>query len=678
MRMSIADSATGMPTAIGPEGESGSIVRPQLREKAYASDLPTLKGTVFGILLAIFGGSAVTLLAWKILKATSLPAFNTSMVTRALSTFALVIFLVALAVLLFFWLRDESHAAKSGSALSRPRWRIWLTYALSYLSPAFLTITTLGIPLSASRLWLDGIQVDQVFRTQFLTRMTETAANQDMAYIDTPTYYPIGWFWLGGRLANLLGMPGWEVYQPWALVSLAAAGCLLVPVWQRLTGSLPVATAIALTTMAICLTLNAEEPYGAVVAMGIPAAAVLARRALLGRWSSSLALALYLGLSATFYTLFTGVAALSVATLIALVLAITRQTWQPILHLVAIGVTSLAIASIAWAPYLLASWRSADPVQSAAQSYLPGEGTETPFPFLAPSIIGVLCFLGVVYIVFRLRDPDVKVMTAALLGVYGWTLASMAFTVAGTTLLGFRTTVIIVMQLATLGVLALADARLVGIHRFYPESFSPEVSARVTALFLILCTAGGIFYAQSIPKENQTAIDHAYSDTDGYGERADRYAPDSTKYYAEIVDRLHEWGHPFEGTVVLTDETHFMGFYPYYGFNAFTNHYANPLSNYNARASRISDWANRSWGDLKDPQKFLDELDAAPWHAPDVMLFRGDLENKDEGFKTHIAEDIYPNQPNNRYVSVLFNPAVFSDELWHVEQFGPFVVVARK
>lgn len=678
MRMSIADSATGMPSAISLEDESGSIVRPQLRERAYASDLPTLKGTVVGILLAIFGGSAVTLLAWKILKATSLPAFNTSMVPRALSTCALVIFLVALAVLLFFWLRDESHAAKSESALSRPRWRIWLTYALSYLSPAFLTITTLGIPLSASRLWLDGIQVDQVFRTQFLTRMTETTANQDMAYIDMPTYYPIGWFWLGGRLANLLGMPGWEVYQPWALVSLAAAGCLLVPVWQRLTGSLPVATAIALTTMAICLTLNAEEPYGAVVAMGIPAAAVMARRALLGRWSDSIALALYLGLSATFYTLFTGVAALAVTALIALVLAITRHSWQPILHLVVIGVTSLAIAAIAWAPYLLASLRSADPVQSAAQSYLPGEGTETPFPFLAPSIIGVLCFLGVVYIVFRFRDPDVKMMTAALLGVYGWTLASMAFTVAGTTLLGFRTTVIIVMQLATLGVLALADARLVGIHRFYPERFSPDVSARVTALFLILCTAGGIFYAQSIPKENQTAIDHAYSDTDGYGERADRYAPDSTKYYAEIVDRLHEWGHPFEDTVVLADETHFMGYYPYYGFNAFTNHYANPLGNYNARASRISDWGNRSWGDLKDPQKFLDELDAAPWRAPDVMLFRGDLENKEEGFKTHIAEDIYPNQPNNRYVSVLFNPAVFSEELWHVEQFGPFVVVARK
>ena len=124
---------------------------------------------------------------------------------------------------------------------------------VSYLSPALLTLASLGLPLSATRLWLDGVQVDQVFRTQFLTRMTETASHADMNYADLPTFYPMGWFWLGGRLANVLGIPGWEVYQPWALMSLAMAGCVLVPVWQRLTGSLPLATGIALTTTAVTL-----------------------------------------------------------------------------------------------------------------------------------------------------------------------------------------------------------------------------------------------------------------------------------------------------------------------------------------------------------------------------------------------------------------------------------------
>ena len=39
-------------------------------------------------------------------------------------------------------------------------------------------------------------------------------------------------------------------------------------------------------------------------------------------------------------------------------------------------------------------------------------------------------------------------------------------------------------------------------------------------------------------------------------------------------------------------------------------------------------------------------------------MFRGDLENKDDGFKFHLAEDIYPNQPNIRYRAVFFNADV--------------------
>ena len=53
---------------------------------------------------------------------------------------------------------------------------------MSYLSPAALVVSTIAIPLSSSRLYLDGIQYDQGFRTQFLGRMTETLGNHDMNY----------------------------------------------------------------------------------------------------------------------------------------------------------------------------------------------------------------------------------------------------------------------------------------------------------------------------------------------------------------------------------------------------------------------------------------------------------------------------------------------------------------
>lgn len=58
------------------------------------------------------------------------------------------------------------------------------------------------------------------------------------------------------------------------------------------------------------------------------------------------------------------------------------------------------------------------------------------------------------------------------------------------------------------------------------------------------------------------------------------------------------------------------------------------------------------------------------------MMFRGDLENKGDGFKFHLAEDIYPNQPNIRYRAVFFNADVF-DKGWKLQQTGPFVTAVR-
>ena len=146
---------------------------------------------LLAILLAALGGGLVTLAGWVVFRTVSLPAFSTSMVTRALATVGIVATLVVVGALLFFWIRDEHSAGP------RPRWRAWLTTVVSYLSPALLVLSSIGLPLSASRLWLDGIQVDQVFRTQFLTRMADTATHADMNYLDLPTFYPMGWFWLG-------------------------------------------------------------------------------------------------------------------------------------------------------------------------------------------------------------------------------------------------------------------------------------------------------------------------------------------------------------------------------------------------------------------------------------------------------------------------------------------------
>ena len=434
-----------------------SLQQPYLRTEKYAADLLSMRATLLGIVSAAVGGFVLTLTAWLVMKQTSLPAFNTSMVTRALATVGIVGSLAVTAALLGMWLMDSR----------RPTWRVALTYVVAYLSPALLTIASLGVPLSATRLWLDGIQVDQVFRTRFLTRATEEGGYADMNYVDLPTFYPLGWFWLGGRLAAVLQLSGWEVYQPWALISLAVAGCILVPVWQHLCSSLPVATAIAFVTTAVTLTVGAHEPYSAVVAMGVPAAAVLCARAFQGSWMATLALTLYLGASATFYTLFTAAVALTIVVALGLISAVYRRSWGPVLHLAVIGVASLLIAAIAWGPYVVAALRASAPLESTAQHYLPREGTQLPVPFLSLSVIGLLCLIGLVYLVLRAADTDVRTLLTALIGIYGWIIASMVMTLAGTTLLGFRLEIVVVLILATAGVLGLAEIRLMGVHTLY-------------------------------------------------------------------------------------------------------------------------------------------------------------------------------------------------------------------
>ena len=609
------------------------------------------------------GSFVAALIAWAILDRTNLPAFNTSMVTRGLATAVSVGLLVLVAVLLWQWRTADHH----------PRWRGALTYLVSYLSPAGLTIATLGIPLSATRLWLDGLQVDQLFRTQFLTRTATNFGYQDMNYLDMPTYYPLGWFWGGGRLANLLDMPGWEVYQPWALVSLATAAALLVPVWQALTGSLPLATTLALANTAVSLSMAADEPYAAIVGMGIAPAVVMAARAVRGSWLAVAGVAVYLGVSATMYTLFVGVTAL-----IAIVLTIhyfwtAERSIGPFLRLVVMGLGSMAIAAISWGPYLYLVATADYKPSSVAQHFLPSEGTQVPLPFFEFSALGFFSLLGLLYLVLRSTRRPLLIATVVL---YGWVLASMLMTLLGSTLLGFRIELPIALILSTAGFFALADTDRAKVVHFF-ESRKINLSARqLSGAFTVLLVAASIGYAQQISVANEDEIAHAYTDTDGYGERADQYAPGSAKYFPEIVATLGSAGHSPQQTVLLTDENSLLSYYPYYGFNGFTSHYANPMGQYTERNDTIKHWAEASFDELADPQDFAAALEDTEWKGPDAFVFRGDED--DEEFKTHIAVDLFPNNPNVAYESVFFNSEVFADDaLWDIEQVGPYVVISR-
>ncbi|MCQ9343528.1 galactan 5-O-arabinofuranosyltransferase [Corynebacterium kozikiae] len=654
-----------------------------LLDRSYAPDRMDRRLTLGGVVFAALGAAVFTLAGWFALKQTSLPAFGPSMVTRALATAVSGLLMVAVIVLLVWWLQDEKLQRE------RPQWRRWLTVLVSYFSPAALVVALIGIPLSATRLYLEGVTVDQGFRTQYLTRLADSWQLSDMNYADLPAYYPAGWFWLGGRLANLLGVPGWEAFQPWSLITLAVAGSVLVPVWQRLVGSLPVATAIALVSTAAVLVTSGEEPYAAIIALGIPAAAVMSSHALRGGNFAAAAVAFYLGVSATFYTLYTAIAALSVVVIAFAVALLTRDFIRPILRLAIIGLSSMAIAAIVWAPYLLTRLSGAHASNATAQHYLPLVGTQIPMPMFSASFVGLLCMAGLLYVLVRIRVPEVLALGLALAVSYLWVIGSMLATLFGTTLLGFRLNGVITQLLLTLGVLAVAELRKYGYHRLIPQGLSTKASKAVTVCMAAVLGFGLMHLLQQVPNKLEHSIDLAYTDTDGYGERADRYPPDAAQYYAQVAAEIG--GDP-GNTVVMTDEKNFLSFNPYRGFQAFTSHYANPLGEFELRNQAIEQWAQRSWEDLDTPAAFLAAMEATQaehgWRMPDAFVFRADLEaaqleaaqeEATDGWNYDIAEDIYPNNPNVRFHGVRFNPEVFLGQgsVWNATQIGPFVVVTR-
>ena len=228
------------------------------------------------------------------------PAYNSSNQLHALTTVGQFACLAGLLASGWLWRRGRRHAAHAG--------------ALLFLS-AF-SVVTLAMPLGATKLYLFGISVDQQFRTEYLTRLADTAALRDMTYFGLPPFYPAGWFWIGGRTAALTGTPAWEMFKPWAITSIAIAIVLAFVLWAsmiRFEYALIVSTATAAATLAY----SPAEPYAAVITVLLPPVLVLAWSGLRGRsraggWAAVVGVGVFLGVAALFYTLLLGYAAFAV------------------------------------------------------------------------------------------------------------------------------------------------------------------------------------------------------------------------------------------------------------------------------------------------------------------------------------------------------------------------------
>jgi galactan 5-O-arabinofuranosyltransferase len=608
------------------------------------------------------------------------PAFNSSNQLHALTTVGQFACLVGLVAAGWLW---------------RIRRRL-IAWVVSVTSLSALSAVTLGMPLGATKLYLFGVSVDQQFRTEYLTRLTDTATPRDMTYLGLPPFYPPGWFWLGGRLADLTGTPAWEMFKPWSIVSITAAIAVSLVVWAMLVRfefALVVSTAVAAVTLAYA----PAEPYAAIITVLLPPIFVLAWSGLRsdrgnghggqersdpgsrhggqersdrgnghGGWAATVAVGLFLGVSALFYTLLLAYAAFTLV-IMALLVAVARRSWVPLLRLALIGVVSGALALIGWAPYLLAAAKGSPAESGTAQHYLPADGAQLTFPMLDFTLLGALCMVGTLWLVVYARTSTrAGALAVAVLAVYAWSLLSMLTTLVGTTLLSFRLQSTLTVLLAAAGAFGFVEATLAIAARY-----TPRTRQRVIAAGATLGAIGAMTFTQDIPDVLRPDIVVAYTDTDGSGHRADRRPPGAEQYYREVDAKIGRvTGRPRNETVVMTADYSFLAYYPYYGFQGLTSHYANPLAQFEARSAAIESWAT-----ITKPDQFIAALDGLPWTPPTVFLMR---HGANDTYTLRLASDVYPNQPNVRRYQVALDAALFDDPRWDVSDIGPFVLAIRR
>ncbi|OCB48114.1 arabinofuranosyltransferase [Mycobacterium malmoense] len=619
------------------------------------------------VVVAVVSLTAISRVQW--------PAFPSSNQLHALTTVGQVGCLAGLVA--------------AGWAGRRYRWLARLG-GLTFVS-AF-TVVTLGMPLGATKLYLFGISVDQQFRTEYLTRLADSPALRDMTYLGLPPFYPPGWFWIGGRAAALTGTPAWEVYKPWAVTSIAVAVAVALVLWWRMV-RFEYALIVTTATAAATLAYGSPEPYAAMITVLLPPVLVLtwsglragdrereASRTLgpeseasrtLERssgWAAIAGAGLFLGWTATWYTLLFAFGAFTVA-LMALWLAGlrwrqggARAALDPLRRLAVVAAIAAAIASTTWLPFLLRAARGPVSNSGSAQHYLPADGAVLTFPMLQFSLLGAVCLLGALWLVIRARSSvRAGALAIGVLAVYLWSLLSMLTTLARTTLLSFRLQPTLTVLLVAAGAFGFVEA-------------VRALSARGRAVLPVAAAVGlaaAIAFSQDIPDVLRPDLTIAYTDTDGYGQRGDRRPPGSEKFYPDIDRAITTvTGRPRDRTVVMTADYSFLSFYPYWGFQGLTSHYANPLAQFDLRAAQIEKWSK-----LKSAGELVHALDTCPWPPPTVFLMR---RGANGNYTLRLAEDVYPNQPNVRRYTVDLRAALFDSPQFVVHSAGPFVLAIRK
>ena len=606
-----------------------------------------------------------------------------------------------------------------------------LLWALGTAGPAFLSASHLGLVLGGTPHYLFGLGGDQINRVTYLTRFADSPALADPFYADAAPFYPPQWFWVGGRLAALLGVDGWEFYKPYAILTMAVAGAIAFVAWRWLVPT-RLAVLFGLVTSVIGGHTNAYEPYSWILICLLPqvvvATILLCRRAAAERhpmWPLVVTIGVYLGWAALGYTLIAGFAAL----LVGLVVVITawRERRDRTLvrtlagRLLAMAGISAGIALITWHPFLVAVLGGAETEPSVANHFAPETSASWPLPMFEASAVGLVCLIGVVWVVVtvwpsgagrvagrgaesvraRLHDDngdddDNTAPSSQGAGAPDSSSASPpasfpAVPHAASTVLPSPdrrlvlarafglTTVTVFAWFVLSGLRAVTGSSLLPFRMIPPLTLALALAGVVGTLALARWAVAttpadsrGKALAAAVVVAGLAAVQMVQhvSEEDTRFAAAARENPGMPQDVLGAIDELTPDRAPSE-LVVLTSDPSLSAYRPYFMFQAPSQAYATPTGRYEARTDAL-----REWSRADSSAELAAAMDASDFRAPDVLV----LERDDSGQWVYPAViNEMPRVQNNSREDIEFRPALFADtDLFEVRLLESRVVVVRR
>jgi galactan 5-O-arabinofuranosyltransferase len=505
-----------------------------------------------------------------------------------------------------------------------------------------------------------GLANDQTFRTAAITRFADTWHNADFTFQGLPSFYAPLYFWVLGRAADLAGV------EPWRMVKFGTvAAALLVPVvsyllWRRLV-PIHVAAIIAVVPL---VADNVYEPYSWLVVVAIVPwwleAVHGVRRP--GRPPGH---PVFLGvvggaLFLTYYYFFF-IAAIALVIYLVVERMLGRLRSQQVRYAATVLAIAAAVSAVYWLPLLISVARAEHP-ESLANRWFNSGHPDLPLPMLQPSVTGAIALLGLIYLVWTVREPLSRGLLVFLAAAYCWYLIGAPAAAVGTPLLSFRGKLLIPVILLIAGVLA-----LVRLVQLAAERFSVGDVRRVAwVVGAVLVVFAGQEFVSTVRDSPLTETAHATAWPDG---RLPDYHPETdvspdppaTVVSSAIADRFTGDGNP----VVLSDRVDIMALNPYFGFLQWNAHYAHPAAEFHERVRFLEELAGAA-----GPADFADRSANNRFDRIDVFVLRDDGDE----LVVRFADDAFP--AGTRTAEIRFPRTLFAE--LELVQIGPHVLAVRR